>query len=101
MTPLAMLLTAALPGLFVLLAGGYGVLYGMAHLSERRWARLGAIACYSTQCLLCLLILLLTPLLTGWKLFVLLSCIACGGIPPLTWRCLAALHQQHEIGHDR
>jgi hypothetical protein len=86
-----LLQTAGLLGLFVLLAGGYGLLYGLGRLRERRGLVLAGFASYALQCVVAVAVLLDAPI-GGWKAFVALSCAIYLFIPPVTWRCLAALH---------
>jgi hypothetical protein len=88
-----MLQTATLLGLFVLLAGGYGLLYGLGMLRRRRELVLAGFASYALQCLVVAAVLLFTPLLDWWKVFIALSCALYLAIPPVTWRYLVALHR--------
>ncbi len=88
--------TAALLGLFVLLAGCYGVGYGVGRLRRRREWLLAGFAAYGLQCVVTAGVLAFTPLLAGWKAFIVLSCAAYLAIPPLVWRWLSALHRLEE-----
>lgn len=91
-----MLRTAALLGLFVLLAGCYGVGYGLGRLrGGREWTVAGYVA-YGLQCAVAGALLAFTPLLAWWKAFIILSCALYLGIPPLAWRWLSALHRLEE-----
>lgn len=96
MSPAQLLETAALLALFVLLAGGYGLLYGLGQLRHRHWLIVAAFASYGLQCAVTIAILLLTPLFPWWKGLIALSCAIYLAIPPLTWRYLAALHHLEE-----
>jgi hypothetical protein len=93
-----LLATAALLGLFVLLAFGYGMLYGLGRLRGRRALLGAAFAAYGLQCAVAAAVIVLTPLLAWWKAFVALSCVLYFFIPPLAWRGLAALHRLD--GHE-
>lgn len=96
MTPVALFATAVALGLIVLSGGAYGVLYGAGSLrASRRLVRAGY-ACYASQLLLVLAVCLAAPLAIVWKSFLVLSGIAYGFIPPLTWRLLHALHRNDE-----
>jgi hypothetical protein len=88
-----LLQSAALLGLFVLLAFGYGLLYGFGRLRGRRALVVAAFAVYALQCAIAAAVLAFTPLLAWWKAFVALSCALYFFIPPLAWRGLAALHR--------
>jgi len=96
MSAAQLLETAALLGLFVSLAGAYGLLYGLGRLRQRRALIVAGFASYGLQCVVTIALLLLTPLLGGWKAFIALSCAIYLAIPPLTWRYLAALHRLEE-----
>ena len=96
MNPEQVLETAALLGLFVLLAGGYGLLYGLGQLRRRRDLIVACFACYGLQCIVVVAVLLFTPLLGWWKAFIALSCALYLAIPPVTWRYLTALHRLDE-----
>jgi hypothetical protein len=91
-TPAQLLQSAALLGLFVLLAGAYGLLYSLGHVRGRQQLVIAARISYAAQCATTLAILWLTPLTFGWKAFVALSCLAYLAIPPLTLRFLRLTH---------
>jgi hypothetical protein len=96
MTPVALFTTAVALGLIVLSGGAYGVLYGAGSLrSSRRLMRAGYV-CYAGQLLLVLAVCLAAPLAIVWKSFLVLSGIAYGFIPPVTWRLLHAIHHSNE-----
>ncbi|HLI10021.1 MAG TPA: hypothetical protein VKY65_00350 [Alphaproteobacteria bacterium] len=84
--------TALLLGLFVLLAGAYGILYGAGKLSQRRAILHAGFACYGIQCALALVVIAFTPLAMFWKAFIAASTLAYLGIPPVTWRFLGRMH---------
>ncbi len=96
MSPAQMVETAVLLGLFVSLAGIYGLLYGLGRLKRRRELILAGFASYALQCVVTVAVLLFTPLLGWWKAFVALSCAIYLAIPPVVWRSLQALHRLEE-----
>ncbi len=90
--------TAVLLGIYVLCAGGYGLAYAWGRLRENRTAMRSAWGCYAMQGVMTLLLITLTPLAAGWKLF-LVACLAVYAfIPPITWRHLERTHDllEHE-----
>jgi hypothetical protein len=95
MSAVQMLGTSLLLGLFVLLAGCYGVLYCLGRLRANRWLRRAAVTAYLLQGITTGL-LALTPLDLWWKALLLASFVAYLPIPPLTWRFLELLHQPEE-----
>ncbi len=92
MIGVSLLRTALFLGVFVLLAGGYGTLYGIGRLLARRDVLLTGYACYGLQCVLALGIVGLSPLTSGWKFVLAVFTIAFVGIPPITWRFLERTH---------
>lgn len=91
MTPVALIETALLLGLFVLAGGGYGGLYAIGRLRARAGLVVAGRACWIVAMALALVIALYTPLDLGWKLLILGSAVVYAVIPPMTWRYL-----QHE-----
>ncbi len=89
---LNLLETALLLGVFVLLAGCYGLLYGVGKLARRRSFMRAGLACYGSQCAIAIVVVAVTPLAPAWKVLVVASTIACLVIPPITWRFLARIH---------
>jgi len=96
MTPMALFATATALGLFVLSGGAYGVLYGAGSLRSSRLLTRAGYACYGLQLLLLLAVCLAAPLAGLWKVFLIVSGITYGFIPPATWRLLHALHHRSE-----
>jgi hypothetical protein len=95
MTAAQMLGTSLLLGLFVLLAGCYGVLYCLGRLHANRRLGRAAVIAYLLQGITTGL-LALTPLDFWWRALLLASFIAYFPIPPLTWRFLEILHEPEE-----
>ncbi|HEX7380859.1 MAG TPA: hypothetical protein VF265_01765 [Nevskiaceae bacterium] len=96
MTPLAVLETAALMGLFVLAGGGYGGFYSIGRLWESRALMRAGAACCGIAIALAIAIAVATPLHFGWKLLILASAAVYVVIPPVTWRYLERIHVQQE-----
>lgn len=92
MTPVALIGTAMLLGLFVLAAGAYAALYSIG----RMWARPALVhvggACWCIAFAIAVVIALATPLDFGWKLLILGSAIAYAVIPPSVWRYFERTH---------
>ena len=96
MSAVALFATAVALGFIVLSGGAYGVLYGAGSLrSSRRLIRAGY-ACYAGLLLLVLAVCVAAPLAAVWKSFLVLSGIAYGFIPHITWRLLEAIHHSNE-----
>ena len=95
MSAAQMLGTSLLLGLFVLLAGCYGVLYCLGRLRANRGFGRAAVAAYLLQGIAAGL-LILTPLDFWWKALLLASFVAYLPIPALTWRFLELLHKPEE-----
>jgi peptidoglycan/LPS O-acetylase OafA/YrhL len=93
MNELELLKTAFLLGALVLLAGCYGILYGIGKLADSRAMRLAGFACYGLQCVIALAIVGLSPLTNPWKLVVVVGTLGFLGIPPMTWRLLERTHE--------
>ncbi len=97
MTPVALIETALLLGLFVLAGGAYAGLYSIGRLRSRpRWVRCGRL-CYAAAFACAAVIALATPLDFGWKLLIVGSALAYAVIPPITWRYLERLHAEEEM----
>ncbi len=94
----ALLPTAIMLGVYVLCAGCYGLVYTLGRLRENRSVTLSAFGFYGVQGLVTVLLLTLTPLAWGWKLFLVLSFMLYAAIPPITWRHLERTHEilEHE-----
>ena len=90
-----MIVTSLLLGLFVLLAGCYGVLYCLGRLRAHRGLGRAAVVAYLLLGVTTGL-LALTALDFWWKALLLASFIAYWPIPPLTWRFLENLHEPEE-----
>ena len=88
------LMRASIPslGLFVLLAGCYGLFYTIGELRQRRrWINIGYV-CFLFQAVITLLIVMCAPLRIGWQLLIIASCMACFKIPPMAFSYLKLIH---------
>jgi|SRR5579871_1137982 len=84
--------TALLLGLYVLLAGGYGLAYTLAKLWNNPHIRTVAYTVYGLHCTVAIGVVLWAPLGPGWKALLIASSLAMFAIPPLTWRYLERTH---------
>ena len=96
MSPVAVVFTAGLLGLFVLAGGCYGLCYGAGRLRNNQHLALAGFGCYGLQVLVTAALLAVSPLALQWKIFLALSTLAYAVIPPVTWRLLQRLHTDGE-----
>jgi hypothetical protein len=89
--------TSAALGLFVLAGGAYGVLYAMGMARLNRSLERASYACYAGQLLLVIALCLSSPLDPLWKVFIAVSGVGYGFIPPAIWRLLETLHHDRAI----
>ncbi|MBV8132752.1 MAG: hypothetical protein JO282_09635 [Alphaproteobacteria bacterium] len=101
MSGLATLETGLLLGLYALLAGIWGVLWGLAQFRQTQICGRSAAAAYGLHVLAALTIILWTPLGFGWKSLIVGSSLVFLAIPPMTWRLLQHTHQKEGSEHDR
>src|SRR5262249_3451114 len=101
MSALATLETGLLLGLYVLLAGIWGVLWALARFRATPIFRRLAGATYGLHSLGALVIFLWTPLGFGWKCLIVGSSLFFLAIPPMTWRLLQRTHADEGSEHDR
>lgn len=92
MTYTSLFATSVGLGLLVLSGGAYGVLYALGVARSSPSLVRAGYACYAGQLLLVLAVCLGSPLAVMWKLFIAVSGVAYGFIPPATWRLLDTLH---------
>ena len=92
MSALATLEAGLLLGLYALLAGMWGVLWALAQFRKRLIYGCLAIAAYGLHSLAALIIILWTPLGSGWKCLIVVSSFAVLVLPPMTWRLLECMH---------
>jgi len=98
MTELNLLETGLLLGLYVLLAGAWGVLYAVSHLCRMAIFRGAAAVVYGLHGLIALAVIMWTPLGTGWKCLILASSLIFLAIPPFAWRFLQHIHGNERFG---
>lgn len=92
MTGVRLLETAVLLGLYVLLAGAYGLSYTLARLHNNLGAKYAGYAFYGLHVLVMAGVIIWAPIGAGWKVLLAVSSLAIAGIPPLTWRYLEHTH---------
>jgi inner membrane protein involved in colicin E2 resistance len=93
MTAVSLLETALLLGLYVALAGAYGLVYAIVRLKGAAALRGLPVMIYALHAGAALAIVLWTPLDIGWKGLIVASSIAFLAIPPITWRFLRHTHE--------
>ena len=93
MTKLSLLETALLLGVYVALAGSYGLIYALARLQELAILRRISAIVYALHGLTAVAIVAWTPLEIGWKGLIVASSVAFFAIPPITWRYLQRTHE--------
>jgi hypothetical protein len=92
MMPFHLIETALLLGLYILLAGGYGLAYTLAKLRSNPGLRAVAYALYGLHCAVAIGVVVWSPLGPGWKALLIASSLAMFAIPPITWRYLERTH---------
>ena len=92
MIQIQLLETALLLGLYVLLAGGYALIYTLAWMWHRSSIRIAAIALYGMHGLVASGIVFWAPLWLGWKLLLIASSLAILAIPTITLHHLERTH---------
>jgi hypothetical protein len=93
MTATALMETALLLGLYVALAGSYGLSYALARLRGARRFPPVPLMIYALHVATAILIVAWSPLQAGWKGLLVASSAAFFAIPPITWRFLEQTHQ--------
>lgn len=94
MTPVLLLVTAVLMGLFVAAGGIWGLLYCLGKTRCSKHMLWLAVASYAVALGLAVTIVVVTPLEAKWKALVLASGLAYAFIPPITLRYLEVLHAE-------
>ena len=93
-----LLQTALLLGVYVALAGLYGLTYAVARLGTAPYLREAPVVTGVLHVLIGAAVVLGTPLAPPWKGLIVASSAAVIVIPPLTWRLL---QRSHETEMDR
>jgi hypothetical protein len=88
-----LLQTALLLGVYVTLAGLYGLLYAVARLGTAPLLRGAAAFAGMLHVAIGAAVVLWTPLQAPWKGLIVASSAAVIVIPPLTWRLLQRSHE--------
>jgi hypothetical protein len=94
MTNLNLLETALLLGVYVTLAGGYGLVYALGLLGDRAMLRHIAFTIYALHALAAVTIVGWTDLAAGWKGLIVASTVAFLATPPMMWRYLQRSHEK-------
>jgi hypothetical protein len=98
MSEISLLQSALLLGLYVALAGSYGLLYTIARLQDAIILHRLSLVLYGLHGLTAIAIVAWTPLQIGWKGLIVVSSAAFLAIPPLTWRLLERTHETEVQG---
>jgi hypothetical protein len=93
MNEIPLLPSALLLGLYVALAGGYGLAYTIARLRDAIALQQMSFILYGLHGLTAIVIVAWTPLQVGWKGLIVASSAAFLAIPPITWRFLQRMHE--------
>jgi len=93
MTAITLMQTALLLGLYVALAGSYGLSYAIARLRGAGPLPAMPLIIYSLHGASAILIVAWSPLQAGWKGLLVASSAAFFVIPPITWRFLEHTHR--------
>jgi hypothetical protein len=98
MSGIGLLQTALLLGLYVALAGSYGLVYAIARLQDSSILHRLCLVLYGLHGLAAIAIVVWTPLHAGWKGLIVASSAAFLVIPPITWRFLQRTHETEVQG---
>jgi hypothetical protein len=93
MSEIGVLQTALLLGLYVALAGSYGLAYAIARLQGTSLLHRLSVILYGLHSLTAIAIVAWTPLQVGWKGLIVASSVAFLAIPPIIWRFLQLTHE--------
>ncbi len=93
MNQINLLQTALLLGLYVALAGSYGLVYAIARLQNTPILHRMSFIVYGLHAFTAIAIVAWTPLQIGWKGLILASSVVFLAIPPVTWRFLQRTHE--------
>ena len=98
MSAISLLQTALLLGLYVALAGSYGLVYAIARLQDAPILQRISFILYGLHGLAAIAIVAWTPLQVGWKGLIVASSAAFLAIPPIVWRFLQRTHETEVQG---
>ena len=98
MSAINLLQAALLLGLYVALAGSYGLVYAIARLQDAPILQRISFILYGLHGLAAIVIVAWTPLQVGWKGLIVASSIAFFAIPPIIWRFIQRTHETEVQG---
>ena len=98
MSDISLLQSALLLGLYVALAGSYGLAYTIARIQDAINLHRFSFVLYGLHGLTSIAIVAWTPLHIGWKGLIVASSAAFLVIPPITWRLLQRTHETEVQG---
>jgi hypothetical protein len=98
MSEISLLQAALLLGLYVALAGSYGVVYAIARLQDAPVLQRISFILFGLHGLAAIAIVAWTPLQAGWKGLIAASSIAFFAIPPIIWRFIQRTHETEVRG---
>ena len=98
MSEISLLQSALLLGLYVALAGSYGLVYAIGRIHEASILHRISFIVYGLHGLTAVIIIVWTPLQAGWKGLIVASSAAFLAIPPITWRLLQRTHETEVQG---
>jgi len=98
MSDIGLLQTALLLGLYVALAGAYGIVYAIARLQDASILHRTSLILYGLHGLTAIVIVAWAPLQVGWMVLIVASSGAFLAIPPITWRFLQQTHETEVQG---
>ena len=98
MSEMSLLQAALLLGLYVALAGSYGLVYAIARLHNALFVRRLSFILYGLHGLTAVAIVGWTSLQAGWKGLIIASSAAFLAIPPIIWRLLQRTHETEAQG---
>jgi hypothetical protein len=98
MTAVNLMETALLLGLYVTLAGTYGLSYAIARLRGAGSLPRVPLVIYGLHGVTAIFIVAWAPLQVGWKGLLVASSAAFLVIPPITWRFLERTHETEVSG---
>ncbi|WP_018291184.1 hypothetical protein [Verrucomicrobium sp. 3C] len=92
MKPEELLFASLLLGVFALAGGAYGSFFAIGKLGRSRLLLFTSRVFFGLQAVLCLVLLRVSTLHLGWKLFLVASLLGYAVVPPLAWSALESLH---------
>jgi hypothetical protein len=90
------IVTSLLLGAFSLFAGAYGVLYGLGRSRGSAALLTAGYLSHGLQWAVGLVVFAYSTLGLGWRLLILVSCLAFLKVPQITWSYLELTHRHAE-----